>query len=57
MLDKILAWLRKYNVEITWFLMGFLFLAGINSFAKGDTVAGLIQWGLVIVNFFLGQRR
>jgi hypothetical protein len=57
MLDKILAWLRKYNVEITWFLMGFLFLAGIESFKNGDTVAGLIQWGLVVVNYLLRPRR
>jgi len=28
MLDKIFVWLRKYNLEITWFLIGFLFLAG-----------------------------
>jgi hypothetical protein len=54
MLDKILAWLRKYNVEIT---MGFLFLAGIDSFKNGDTVAGLIQWGLVVVNYLLRPRR
>ena len=57
MLDKILAWLRKYNVEITWFLIGVLFLAGIESFAKGDIITGLVDWGLVVVNYLLRPRR
>ena len=53
MLDKIFVWLRKYNLEITWFLIGFLFLAGSQELREGNIVTGLIDWGLVVVNYLL----
>ena len=57
MFTKIINWLRKNNVEITWFLIGFLFLAGIESFKNGDIVIGLVDWGLVVVNYLLRPRK
>ena len=57
MLDKIFVWLRKYNLEITWFLIGFLFFAGAASFKNGDIITGLVDWGLVVVNYLLRPRR
>ncbi|MFZ9611306.1 MAG: hypothetical protein ACO294_11450 [Methylococcales bacterium] len=53
MLNEIKTWLHEHNGEITWFLIGFLFLAGIQSFANGNNIEGSIQWGLVIINFLL----
>lgn len=50
-------WLYKNNAEITWFLIGFLFLAGAESFAKGDIITGLVNWGLVVVNYLLRPRK
>ena len=57
MLDKIFVWLRKYNLEITWFLIGSLFLAGSQELREGNIVTGLIDWGLVVVNYLLRPRR
>ena len=50
-------WSREYNSEITWFLIGFLFLAGIESFTNGDIITGLVDWGLVVVNYLLRPRK
>ena len=57
MLNKIMNWAREHNGEITWFLIGFLFLAGLESFKNGDIVIGLVDWGLVVVNYFLRPRK
>lgn len=57
MLTKMVNWSREYNGEITWFLIGFLFLAGGESFAKGDIITGLVDWGLVVVNYLLRPRK
>tara|TARA_B110000503_G_scaffold96281_1_gene144839 strand:+ start:581 stop:754 length:174 start_codon:yes stop_codon:yes gene_type:complete len=57
MFTKIINWLRENNVEITWFLIGFLFLAGLESFAKGDIITGLVDWGLVVVNYLLRPQK
>lgn len=53
MLDKIFVWLRKYNLEITWFLIGFLFLAGLQELREGNIVIGLIYFGFAAGNYLL----
>jgi len=41
-LNNIVDWLREYDDEITWFLIGFLFAGGINVL-KRDVPYGLFM--------------
>jgi hypothetical protein len=36
MFDRFRLWYIKNQIEITWFLIGFLIAAAVNSFGKGN---------------------
>jgi hypothetical protein len=56
MLDKFVAWYRYNYFEITWFLIGFLVMAGLADFGKGDWVGALMYWAIAAFNYFLRNK-
>lgn len=55
-MDKFLDWMRYYNVEITWFLIGWLCLSGIKELAHGHLLSASIDLGIAFLNFVLYKR-
>ena len=53
MLDKFRRWYNRYYVEITWFLIGWLTLAGIHEIQRGDGIGALIDFALAYLNYRL----
>ena len=39
--DRIIAWFKEYDDELTWFFIGVFFVDGINQLQKGESVSGL----------------
>lgn len=56
-MSKILMWMHDNHVEITWFLIGFLFYAGLHNFGRGNFTEALIDFGLVFLNYALYKKR
>lgn len=50
-MSKLVNWYRYYNDEITWFLIGFLFYAGLDDLTEGNTVLACVDFLLVILNY------
>jgi hypothetical protein len=55
-MEKIRQWYLQYYTEITWFLIGFLVMAGFNNLGQGDYTGALINFGLAYVNYFFSKR-
>lgn len=51
MMNKFRAWYLSNQVQITWFLIGFLVYAGLIDFAQGDYVGMLLFWGIAVINY------
>ncbi len=43
MFEKVVAWFKEYDDEITWFIIGSMFADGTTSIAKQETVFGLFM--------------
>jgi hypothetical protein len=52
-MNQIKQFFYQHRNEITWFLMGWLTLAGLHDLAQGDYVGALINWALAFINFKL----
>jgi hypothetical protein len=50
-MDNFLRWCREYNVEITWFIIGFLLSAGLDELAEGNYAASLFNVCLAYINY------
>lgn len=56
MLENFRAWyLRNYN-EITWFIIGFLVMAGLQDTSTGNYTGAIISFGLAYVNYLFAKR-
>lgn len=56
MLDRIRSWYLRNYTEITWFLIGFLTLAGLQDLGHGDYLGAVISFGLVAINYAFVRR-
>jgi hypothetical protein len=56
MFEKIRYWYLKNHVEITWFLIGWLTIAGLQDLAIGNYSGALFSFALVAVNYALSKR-
>jgi hypothetical protein len=56
MLDKFRSWYVRNYDAITWFLIGFLVMAGLNDLGHGDYVGALLSWVLAGANYFFVRR-
>jgi len=52
-MNSIKAFFLKNQKEITWFLIGFLTLSGLQDLGHGDYVGALISFALVYINYKL----
>lgn len=52
-MSKFVEWYRKYQSEITWWIIGFLTWAVLDSFAKGNYIMSLVNAGLIYINYSL----
>lgn len=56
MLDQFRDWYFKNQNEITWFLIGFLIAAAINSFSIGEYADSAFSLVLAFANYYLNKR-
>jgi len=56
MMNKFRAWYLSNQVQITWFLIGFLVHAGLIDFAQGDYVGMLLFWGIAVINYIFVKK-
>lgn len=56
MLNKFRAWYLRNYEAITWFLIGWLVLSGITSFARGDYTTTALAWGVAVINYIFVKR-
>ena len=55
-MNAIRSWyLRNYN-EITWFLIGFLVMAGLSDLGQGDYTGAVISFGLAYINYLFNKK-
>lgn len=54
-MNRFVEWYRENQNEITWFIIGFLVMGGLNDFSKGDLIGAGIAWGLAFVNYKLNK--
>ena len=56
MLDNFRAWYLRNQIEITWFLIGWLCLGGLVDFGQGDYIGALVLWGIALLNYVMIKR-
>ena len=56
MLDNFRRWYLNNQNEITWFLIGFLIAAAINSFSQGNYTDSLFSLVLAFANYYLNKK-
>jgi len=52
-MNKFRQWYLTNQTEITWFLIGFLTLSGLQDLGRGDYLGAAISFGLVFLNLKL----
>ena len=55
-MNKFKQWYLNNYTEITWFLIGFLTLAGFTDLSRGDYVGAIISFALAIANYLFSRR-
>jgi hypothetical protein len=56
MLDNFRNWYIRNYTEITWFLIGFLVMAGLTDLATGDYLGAVLSFGIAYVNYLFNKR-
>ena len=55
-MDAIVQWYRRYNVEITWFIIGWLSLDLVSEFGQGNLGGVVFDAVLIALNYHLNKR-
>ena len=55
-MDSIVNWYRRYNLEITWFIIGWLAMAGLDQLAREHYIMSLIDFGLAYFNYRMWRK-
>ena len=56
MMDKFLNWYRDYQVEITWWIIGWLAFALFDALARGNWIAVVVDAVLIYINYATYKR-
>jgi len=56
MLDKIRYWFVRNADQISWFIIGWMSLQGLNDILRGDVIGATMAWVLVGINYILVRR-
>jgi len=54
-MNRFRQWYLTNQTKITWFLIGFLVLAGIQDLNVGNYVGALVSFGLAYLNYALNK--
>jgi hypothetical protein len=52
-MDRFTQWYRSHNLEITWFIIGWLVFAGIDALINKNYIFALVDFGLAYLNYRL----
>jgi hypothetical protein len=55
-MDKFLNWMRNYNPEISWFIIGVLVQSGLTKLATREWEWALVDFGIALLNFLLYRK-
>jgi len=55
-MDKFLNWMRNYNPEISWFIIGVLVQSGLTKLATREWEWALVDFGIALMNFLLYRK-
>lgn len=55
-MNKFRQWYLTYYTEITWFIIGFLIAAGLNSLSHGDYGDAAFSLVLAFANYYLSRK-
>ena len=56
-MDKILNWFHTYDVEISWFIIGFLTSAALESLSRGRWISTLVYVAIIALNVFISLKK
>jgi hypothetical protein len=56
MLENFRSWYLRNYTEITWFIIGFLVMAGLIDIGKGDYTGAVISFGVAYINYIFSKR-
>ena len=51
MLEKFRQWYLRNQVQITWFLIGWLTFGGFINFGQGRYTEAIVLWVIALVNY------
>ena len=55
-MNKFIEWYRNYYSEITWFIIGILFVNGLEALAREDYPSVLLDSVLIYANYYFWTR-
>ena len=55
-MENIKRWYNRNYNQITWFLIGFMVMAGCSDLGNHDYTAALISFGIAFVNYLFVKR-
>ena len=55
-MDNIINWYHRNYTEITWFIIGFLVMAGFNDLGNDNYTGALISFALAYINYLFSKR-
>lgn len=56
MLENFRSWYLRNYTEITWFLIGFLIMAGLQDLGQGNYVGATISFALAYINYVFNKK-
>ncbi len=56
-MNKFLNWYGENRAQITWWVIGWLSFAVIDSLIKRDYMMALVNAGLVYINYYMWKNR
>ena len=54
-MNKFRQWYLTNQIEITWFLIGFLTLSGFQDLSVGNYIGAAVSFGLAYINYALNR--
>lgn len=55
-MNKFAQWYTRNYTQITWFIIGFLVMAGLTDASRGDWTGAVISFGLAGLNYFFVKK-
>ena len=55
-MNKFIQWYWQHYTEITWFVIGWLTMSGLEDLSHGNYTGALWCWALAGLNYFISKR-